>query len=558
MKADAEKLARPELRGITPYLSDRDIAEESGLRFADLNENARDIFKGGLNRYPDPQAGKLRRRIARYCGAGVENILAFNGSDEAIDILIRVFCRPGKDSVLILEPTYSMYRICAEANGVAAESVRLGANFQPDVETVKRAAKKSGARLIFACSPNNPTGNLLDAGRLEKIARCCNAILVVDEAYFEFAGKSFAKKALALGNVAVLRTFSKAWALAGARIGYCVASPKIIRLMQKVKLPYAVNSLSQETAIAAFGKRRLVEKCAKETASERERMAGALRALGMKVYPSDANFVLFSLPDGVEARTVQRRLAKEYGILVRERARLVQNSLRVTVCTPRENEYFLRSLLKATIDVVLFDLDGTLVDVTRSYRQAARRTAEEISGRAVPMRLVRKAKSLQGMNNDWDATVEVLQRMGVRSTRKQVVPIFQRFYLGGKGDGLIKTEKSLLRLRLLKKIGKPTGIVTGRPRTEAVMAMKMLCLPKNMPLVAMEDTKMGKPDPAPLLLAKKMLGARLPVYIGDSSDDREAAARAGCAFVAIGKGKAQEGEFARFASVNDAIRGLFL
>ena len=518
----------------------------------------RDIFKGGLNRYPDPQASKLRSRIARYCKAGAENILAFNGSDEAIDLLIRVFCRPGKDSVLVLEPTYSMYRICAEANGVAVKSVRLGADFQPDAASVIRAAEKGNAKLIFACSPNNPTGNLLDAGRLERIARNCNAILVVDEAYFEFAGRSFAKKALALPNVVVLRTFSKAWALAGARLGYCMTSPKIIGLLQKVKLPYGVNSLSQEAALAAFGRRKLVEKYAKEAAGERERMSGRLKALGMEVYPSDANFVLFSLPKGIDAVAVQGRLASQSKILVRERAKLVQNALRVTVCTPKENEYFLRSLLKAAVDAVLFDVDGTLVDVSRSYFQAIRLAAQEISGKAVPMRLVREVKSLPGMNNDWDATAEVLRRMGVRSTRKQVAPVFQKLYMGIGGNGLIKSEKPLLQERLLEKIGKRMGIVTGRPRAEAEMAMKMLGLPKSVPLVAMEDTAAGKPSPQPLLLATKRLKARLPVYIGDSPDDMEAAARAGCAFVAIGKGRRREGEFARFPNVNDAIRGLLI
>ena len=558
MKIDVEKLARRELLGISPYISDRDIVEEKGLQFADLNENARDIFKGGLNRYPDPQAYALCKKIASYCKTGAENILAFNGSDEAIDMLIRVFCRPGKDSVLILEPTYSMYKICAEANGVAVKGVRLGADFQPDVEAVLCAAKKGKVKLIFACSPNNPTGNQLDAGRLEQIARNCNAVLVVDEAYFEFAGKSFAKTALRLQNVVVLRTFSKAWAMAGARLGYCITSKKIISLLQKVKLPYGVNSLSQEAALAAFGKQGLVEKYAKETANERERMAGRLRALGMKVYPSDANFVLFSPPKGIDAVAIQRRLAAQSKILVRERARLVPNSLRVTVCTPRENDDFLRSLLKAAVDAVLFDVDGTLVDVSRSYFQAIRLTAEEISGKAVPMRLVREVKSLPGMNNDWDATVEVLRMMGVRSTRKQVYPIFQKLYIGMGGNGLIKSEKPLLELRLLGKIGKKMGIVTGRPRNEARIAMRMLGLPKNMPLVSMEDTAQGKPSPQPLLLAKKRMGAMLPLYIGDSQDDREAAGLAGCAFVAIGKGKKQPGELARFSSVEDAIRGLLI
>jgi len=557
MKSWIEELARPELKGVAPYISDRDVAEEKGLRFADLNENAADLFGGGLNRYPDPQSGALAGKIASYCGVGRKNVLLFNGSDEAIDIIIRVFCRQGKDSVMVLEPTYSMYKICAEANGIDAIGVKLDGKFQPDMKAIFAEVKRKKPKLIFACSPNNPTGNRLDFARLGKIAKKTKAILVVDEAYAEFSGKSFARAALSYQNVVVLRTFSKAWALAGARLGYCITSPEMIRLMQKVKLPYNINSLSQQSALGAFGRIGAMRKCTRETMREREKLSEGLRALGMRTYPSDANFVLFALPDGIDAKAVQEKLAGRYRILVRDRSGLVPNALRVTVCTQKENDYFLKSLLGAAADAVLFDIDETLVDVSRSYLEAIRLTAQEISGKKVAMRQVAIVKRMPGMNNDWDATVEVLRRQGVRLSKEDVVPVFQRFYLGRNGNGLIKSEKPLLQLRLLQKIGKPLGIVTGRPRAEARIAMKMLGLPRTMPLVAMEDTLLGKPSPTPLLLAKKMLGAKLPVYVGDSVDDCEAARRAGCAFIAIGKGRAQAGEFARFSSVNDAIRGLF-
>ena len=230
----------------------------------------------------------------------------------------------------------------------------------------------------------------------------------------------------------------------------------------------------------------------------------------------------------------------------------------MNIGTPEENDCFLGSLLQSAIDCVLFDIDGTLVDVSRSYNEAIRLAAETLSGKKVGMRLVRKVKACVGMNNDWDATAEVLRRMGVKASRRQVVPVFQRIYFGKSGKGLIRKEKPLVRTELLRKIKTPVGIVTGRPRAEAKIAMQLLGLPKNTPLVAMEDTKKGKPSPAPLLLAKKRMGAKLLLYIGDSSDDCLAAARAGCAFVAIGKGKKKQGEFARFADANAAIRGLFL
>jgi histidinol-phosphate aminotransferase len=553
-----ERIARKELSGIEPYLSDRDITEEEGMRFADLNENARDLFGGGLNRYPDPLAGKLSQKIAAYCNVKQSRVQLFNGSDEAIDLLIRVFCSPGKDSAIILGPTYSMYRICAEANGVEAISVPLDGNFQPDADAVLEAARKKRAKLIFACSPNNPTGNMLDFGILERIAKEAEAVLVVDEAYAEFSGRSFAGRAKKFQNAVVLRTFSKAWALAGARLGYCIASPEVISLIRKVKLPYSINSLSQQAALAAFGKKGIVRRYAQETVRERERLSSGLAAFGMRVYPSDANFLLFSPPDGMDAKKIQKKMAKESKILVRDRTGVVKNALRVTVCTRQENDYFLRSLAKASIDAVLLDIDGTLVDVSRSYSEAVRLTAQKISGKRVAPKLVARVKAMPSMNNDWDATVEVLRRLGVMASRREIVPIFQEIYFGKGGSGLIRNELPLVDLRLLQRLGRKTAIVTGRPRNEALCAARMLGLGGRVPIIAMEDTKRGKPDPAPVLLAIKALGARLPVYIGDSPDDYKAARQAGCAFVAIGRGRAKEGELARFASANDAIRGLFI
>jgi len=561
MDKPIESIARKEVLALHPYVCARDIYKEAEV-FLDANENA--YGKGGLNRYPDSDQSALRKAIAAYVGNGVtwRNVIAGNGSDELIDLAIRVFAGPG-DNILCAYPDYSMYKVCAAVNGVEAREFKLGKGFRLDADAALAAAD-ARTKMIFLSSPNNPSGTLQPAQEIARLARKAEAVVFVDEAYSEFAGKSAAGLVKKLPNLIVSRTFSKAWGLAGIRLGYLIAPEKIIGLVRKIKPPYNVSRVSGEIALAALaGGRAAMRATAGKLLADRKKLEARLSGMGFEVFPSSANFLLCRCPEWVGASALQKALAKR-GVILRDFSSRpgLENCLRITVGKPAENARLLAELrreLGPGFDAVFFDIDDTLVDVSRSYLEAIRLTAKKISGKKVPISLVRRVKARPGANNDWDATVKVLAKMGVRATRKEVVPIFQRIYLGegGGGDGLIAKEKALLDARLLGMIRAKVGLVTGRPRGEALIAMKLLGLPKGMLLVAMEDAKRGKPAPDSLLVAKRLAGARRPVYVGDSAADRLAAKRAGFSFVAIGKGRKQKGEYARFAGVNAAIRRLF-
>jgi histidinol-phosphate aminotransferase len=554
---DVGELERKTIASMAPYESSIVVAAECKM---DQNESPYDVpnptkakilrrmAQIPLNRYPDPSYPKLRKIIARRLGVSADNVAVGSGVDDLLYCVSLAYLEQG-DKAVYPVPSFGMYRICCSITGARAMEVPLNPDFSLPGSFIGEC---KNAKLVFLCRPNNPTGTSAPLLQVEKIIRSCRGLVCIDEAYADFADDDCAHF-LKCPNVLLFRTFSKAFSAAGARIGYAIAGKQVIAAMNKVRLPWNLSIFSQiaaeELLFSDFADQRV-----REVKAQRKRLMRSLRLMGAQPVESNANFILFRVPD---AKTSFRRMLAD-GVLVRcFSSPALENYLRVTVGTKIQNDCFLRALLRAACDAVFFDIDGTLVDVSRSYQETIRLAAQEMSGKAVSKRLVTSVKALPGMNNDWDATVEVLRRVGVLASRKQVLPIFQRLYLGENGNGLILREKPLVDASLIRKIRVPTAMVTGRPKEEARAAMRMLGLPSSVPLIAMEDTQKGKPSPAPLLLAKKRLGAVLPAYIGDSPDDREAALRAGCAFVAIGKGKAQGGEFARFESANAAIRGLF-
>lgn len=553
-----EQLVKKSVSDMEPYDSSPVLAVDCKL---DQNESPYDIPASvkrkiirriattGFNRYPDLTYSTLRNLIAKMYGVKLENVAVGSGIDDLLYCASLAFL-PESGEALYFTPTFGMYRICCKVAGAKETVVPLNPDFSLPEEFFE---KSRNAALVFICRPNNPTGTTFPRESIERIAREAKGIVLIDEAYAEFADDD-CLNLLKYENVIVFRTMSKAFCSAGVRIGCALGSRAAIAAINKVRLPWNIGTLSLIAAEESLKNRRLFAKAVEKTKSERARMLSQIRALGINAYDSQANFILFN---PVDAKRAFNGLL-EKGILVRRFSSPAMAAfLRVSVGTPKENDRFLQCLPAATTDAVLFDLDSTLVDVSKSYLEAIRTTAEKISGKKVPRSLVLAVKSMSNMNNDWDATVEVLRQLGVKSSRREVVPVFQKFYFGKRGNGLIRREKPLASFKLLKSIGKPIGIVTGRPKQEARSAIRMLGLPKNTPLVAMEDTKKGKPSPEPLFLAKKMMGVKFPIYIGDSPDDCAAANAAGVAFVAIGNGKKKQGEFARFPSAAIAIRRLF-
>jgi histidinol-phosphate aminotransferase len=349
MRTDINKLLRSNIATLVPYSSARDEYTGSEALFLDANENP---FNAPYNRYPDPHQTKLRERIAVLKGVSSEQVFAGNGSDEAIDLLFRIFCEPGIDNVVSIDPTYGMYGVCAEINDVEVRRVPLGSDFELDLPGLK-AACDTHTKLLFVCSPNNPTANSFDPGDLLRLADELDVMVVVDEAYIDFSSReSLKSKVESYPNLVVLQTFSKAWALAGIRLGIAIGDPLLIRTMDKVKYPYNINMLTQRYAMEALDDHQRVEDWIRMILAERSRLARTLKKYRFveKVYPSDANFLLVkvSKPKKVYNYLVEKK------IIVRDRSdtALCDGSLRITVGTAEENNRLTGALMAYQRDFV--------------------------------------------------------------------------------------------------------------------------------------------------------------------------------------------------------------
>ena len=345
MTFELENLVRPNIRNLKPYSSARSEFEGSAEVFLDANENAFGSPAGaGLNRYPDPLQRELKDRVASIKGVSPSQIFVGNGSDEAIDLLFRIFCESGRDTVITCPPTYGMYRVSADINDVTVREIRLTADFQLDVPAIL-AAISATTKLIFICSPNNPTGNLMSREAILEIARQLKGIVVVDEAYIDFAPEpSMIAELDALPNLVVLQTFSKAWGMACVRVGLAFASSKIIDLMNRVKPPYNVSGIAQQATIDALDSRSTVKNWIESARNERSRLEKVLTEVHLvkRVYPSDANFLLVQVDD---ANSIYQYLI-EKKIVVRNRnnIELCEGCLRITVGTYEENTAVLDAL----------------------------------------------------------------------------------------------------------------------------------------------------------------------------------------------------------------------
>jgi histidinol-phosphate aminotransferase len=338
---DINALVRKNILQMKPYSSARDEFKGDAEVFLDANENP---YPSPYNRYPDPLQWKIKEKLAVIKEVNPKQIFLGNGSDEPIDLLIRAFCEPGKHSILITEPTYGMYAVCAEVNDVRIKSVLLTAEYDLDIDGTLGAIDNN-TRIIFLCSPNNPSAALLTREKIIKVVQEFNGIVVVDEAYIDFAKtKSFVKELNEFPNLVVLQTFSKAWGLAGLRCGMAYASENIINILNKIKYPYNINIQTQELIYDALGKEAQKNQWVHEILEQREKFVASLTELTIvkQVFPTDANFVLTRVSD---ARTIYQYLM-ERKIIVRDRSkvRLCENCLRITIGTPEENKILIEAL----------------------------------------------------------------------------------------------------------------------------------------------------------------------------------------------------------------------
>lgn len=341
MDKTIQRLVRPNILNLAPYTCARNEYTGEARAWLDANENS---LIDGLNRYPDPLQLEVKKRLSELRDVPAENIFLGVGSDECIDLCYRVFCRPGKDNVVAIDPTYGMYKVCADINDVEYRAVDLNPDYSINVDWLL-AATDDNTKAIWICSPNNPTGNAFPLDTIEEIARRFDGITVVDEAYVDFSPLgSMVSRLAAYPRMIVMQTFSKAWAAAAMRLGIAFASRDIISLFNNVKYPYNINILTQREAIHLLENAPKVKATAERLVELRKALAAELLRLNAvkAVYPSDANFLLVKVDD---ANSLYDYLKAE-GVIVRNRSRvnLCEGALRITVGNPDENSLLLEKI----------------------------------------------------------------------------------------------------------------------------------------------------------------------------------------------------------------------
>ncbi|MEO1053446.1 MAG: histidinol-phosphate transaminase [Bacteroidota bacterium] len=340
---DIQSLVRKNIRDLKPYSSARDEFQGKASVFIDANENP---YETGYNRYPDPLQRELKQKIAEIKSVEPTQIFLGNGSDEAIDLLIRAFCEPGLDNILYPEPTYGMYKVSAGINGTEVVTVDLNEDFDLEASVLFERVNHL-TKIIFLCSPNNPSGNTLDEIEILDILRKFRGIVVVDEAYIDFCSSNgFAQYIDQFNNLIILQTFSKAWGLAGIRLGMAFANTEIINVLNRIKPPYNINALTQQEALKSLENSAQKDKWVEEILAERERLEKALKDINVvkRVHPSDANFLLTVFEDA--KGTYDYLVDKEIVVRDRSNVKLCDQCLRISVGTPEENDLLLGALSK--------------------------------------------------------------------------------------------------------------------------------------------------------------------------------------------------------------------
>ena len=340
-------LVRKHIRDLVPYSSARDEFTGSAEIYLDANENSiGSVLKEGLNRYPDPLQKQLKQIISQTKNIASNRIFIGNGSDEAIDLLIRAFCEPGVEKMIVMPPTYGMYAVSAAINNVESVEIPLTTEFNIELPAVLSHLDEK-IKLIFICSPNNPTANLMKREAIESILNSARGLVIIDEAYIDFSDSdSLIPWLKRYNNLVILQTFSKAWGLANIRLGIALANPDVVDVLNRIKPPYNVSGVTQQAVIDSLAKAGLVNRMVEEIKSQKIRLVNALNSLNCveKVFPSDANFILVRFIDAIR---IFKALINS-GIIVRDRTKALncENCLRITVGKPTENKKLIDLLKK--------------------------------------------------------------------------------------------------------------------------------------------------------------------------------------------------------------------
>lgn len=486
-------------------------------------ETLNKIKQGNLSVYPE--YNRLRKALASYCNVDAEEVIPTNATDEAIKTIIETYIDRNKDEIIIPMPTFAMFKFYAQLNEAVIREVLYNANLSFPTDRVLSAINKN-TKIVVLVNPNSPTGTSINDSDIIKIvekAQRNDAVVMVDEAYCQFYGKTSIPLIKKYDNLIVTQTFSKAFGLAGLRLGYIISNKKNIKNIQKVLSPYSVNGVAVACAFAALKDQKYVKNYVKEVNESKKIFYNALDSLKIKYFKSDANFVLLSL--GEDAGYFCKKL-KEEGILVRDRGmdKLLDGCVRVTLGTKKQTAKLIGAMnktVKETKPLLVFDIDGVLVDVSRSYRVAIKQTVEYFTGKEITLEEIQALKNRGGYNNDWDTTEQLMKERGVNIKKQKIIDKFQEYYLK-----LRYNEVLLISKKLLDKLSKKytLAIFTGRDTKDKDYFLKVNGIKKYFSkTIAMEDVSRRKPDPEGLLKIADGCKTKDAYYFGDMIDDMQAA-----------------------------------
>ncbi len=518
-----------EMERYNPPTSDR----ENYLRL-DFNENTVGCSPSVIKTFKSinfeklavyPQYNELKKAIADYCNVNPEEVIVTNGTDEAIKSVFEIYLEKGKNEVVLPVPTYAMFRFYAQLNEAFIKEIPYNNDLSfPAKSIIDSIGNKT--KIIVLVTPNNPTGTSINEKNIIKIiknAQKYEAIVLIDEAYFQFYGRTSVPLIKKYDNLFVIQTFSKAFGLAGLRLGYIVSNKDNISVIRKALSPYSVNNAAVICAIAALKDLNYIKRYVQEVKRSKKILCNALDSLQIKYYPSDANFVLLNI--GSKADYFCQKM-REKGILVRNRSNdvLLDGCVRITLGTNKQTRKLISAISEAIKEInpiLIFDIDGVLADVSKSYRIAIKKTSEYFTGQKIGLKEIQFYKGKSGYNNDWDLTYAIIKSRGKNILRKSITKKFQRYYFR-----LRKNEKWLLDKSILKALSKKykLAIFTGRPGNEAVYLLNKNNSKKYFDeIVSMEDVRRQKPYPDGIFKIMKAMDSKDAYYFGDSIDDVKAA-----------------------------------
>ena len=528
-----------EMEAYEPPTSDR----EGSLRL-DFNENTlgcspnvikelKRIKPSYLATYPEYK--KLREEIAAYCRVGINEVIPANGTDEAIKTIFEAYTEKGKDEIVIPVPTFAMFKFYAQLSEAIIREVPYNRDLSfPAKKVLGKINKKT--KIAILVNPNNPTGTSIkrkDIIKIIKKARKNKSIVLLDEAYYQFYSKTSIPLIKKYDNLFITQTFSKAFGLAGLRLGYTISNENNIKIIQKVLSSYSVNNVAVISALAALKDLNYIKKYVKEVKESKISLYTALTLLGIQYYKSDANFILLKI--GEKAEYFCGKL-KERGILVRNRSAdtLLDGCVRITLGTKKQTEELIAAIGQITKEInplLIFDIDGVLVDFSKSYRVAIKLTAEYFTKQKITLEEIQSYKNKSGYNNDWDLTEAIIKSKGKNTEKKKIIKKFQEYY-----NRLVNNEKWILNKRILKILSNRynLAILTGRPKKEAYYVLKKnKVIDYFKTIIVMEDISKQKPNPDGLLNIIKKYGNQEVYYFGDTIDDMKAARAANTTAIGV-------------------------